>query len=98
MLASAVSILAVLFLVGMALGFSNAAQTLGYGASPLIIGVLTLPILICVLSVGVLVYAALAWARAYWGLFGRLHYSLVALSVLTLVALLGYYNLIGYQF
>jgi hypothetical protein len=32
------------------------------------------------------------------GLFGRLHYSLVALSMLGFVALLGYYNLLGFQF
>ncbi len=51
-----------------------------------------------VLTVGVLVYAALAWARGFWGLLGRVQYSLVALSALTFVALLGYYNLIGFQF
>ena len=51
--------------------------------------------MISALAVGVLVSAALAWARGYWGLFGRLHYSLVALSALTFVALLVYYNLIG---
>jgi hypothetical protein len=33
-----------------------------------------------------------------WSLLGRLHYSLVALSTLTIVSLLAYYNLIGYQF
>jgi hypothetical protein len=48
--------------------------------------------------VGILVYAALAWARGFWGLLGRVQYSLVALSALTFIALLGYYNLIGFQF
>lgn len=98
LLASSVSVLVILFLVGMAAVLSSPATTLGFGASPLMVGVLTLPILISVLSVGVLVYAALAWRRGYWGLFGRLHYSLVALSALVLVALFGYYNLIGFQF
>jgi hypothetical protein len=46
----------------------------------------------------VLVHAALAWKRSYWGDFGRLHYSLGALSALTFVAVLGYYNLLGFQF
>lgn len=85
-----VSVLDLLFVVGMALVFSNPEATLFYGDSPLLIGVLTLPLLGAALTVGVLVYAALAWKRRYWGLFGRLHYSLVALSALTLVALLAY--------
>ncbi len=97
LLASAVSVLAVLLVAGMAVIFSNAASLLGFGASSFLIGVLVLPILISVVSVGVLVYAVLAWTRRYWGLLGRLHYSLVALSTLTLVALLGYYNMIGFQ-
>jgi hypothetical protein len=46
----------------------------------------------------VLVHAVLAWRRGYWGRFGRLHYTLVALSALTFVALLAYYNLIGFRF
>ena len=98
LLASSVPLLAVLLLVGMAAVLSSPATTLGFGASPLIVGVLTLPILVSVLSAGVLVYAVVAWRRGYWGLFGRLHYTLVALSAVALVALFGYYNLIGYQF
>jgi cation transport ATPase len=98
LLASAVAVLALLFVVGMMVVLSNASAILGFGASPLLIGVLALPILISVLTVGVLVYAALAWARGYWGLFGRLQYSLVALSALAFVALFGYYNLLGFQF
>jgi hypothetical protein len=98
LLASAISVLAVVFLMGLVTILSNAESILGYGASPILIGILTVPILISALSAGVLVYAALAWARGNWSLPGRLHYSLVALSTLTFIALLAYYNLIGYQF
>ena len=98
LLASAVSVLAVVFLMGLAAVLSNAVSILGYSVSPILVGVLTVPILISALSAGVLVYAALAWARGNWSLQGRLHYTLVALSTLTFVALLAYYNLIGYQF
>ena len=98
LLASVVALLVPLFVVGMANVLSNVETALGYGASPLMIGVLTLPVLISVLTLSLLVYTALAWSRGYWGLFGRLHYSLVALSALTIVSLSGYYNLIGYQF
>jgi hypothetical protein len=45
----------------------------------------------------VLIYAAPPWARGNWSLLGRLHYSLAALSTLTFVSPLAYYNLIGYK-
>jgi CubicO group peptidase (beta-lactamase class C family) len=97
-LAWAVCALALLFAAGMALMFSNPEGTLFYGDLPLLVTVLTLPFPVAALTAGVLVYAALAWTRRYWGFFGRLHYALVALSALTFVALLGYYNLLGFQF
>ncbi len=78
--------------------FSNAEVNLAYDASPLLIAVLSVPHLSVAFTVGVLVYAALVWKRGYWGFFARLHYSLVALSALTFVAVLGYYNLLGFQF
>ena len=97
-LAWAVCALDLLFVTGAALVFSNLEETLAYGASPLLITILTLPLLSAAFTVGVLVYALLAWKRGYWGVFGRLHYSLVALSALTLVVLLAYYNLLGFRF
>lgn len=92
LLAWAVCALDLLFVVGMVMVISNVTAT-AYGTSPLLIGVLTLPLLGAVLTVGVLVSAVLVWKRGYWGLFGRLHYSLVALSALVFAALLAYYNL-----
>jgi hypothetical protein len=76
----------------------NLEETLAYGASPSLIAVLMLPLLSAALTAGVLACALLAWKRGYWGVFGRLHYSLVALSALTFVVLLGYYNLLGFRF
>jgi len=88
----------VLFVVGIVLVFSNAAETLAFGASPSLVALLTLPLLGVAGTAGVIAYAGLAWKRGYWGLFGRLHYSLVTLSALTFVALLAYYNLLGFRF
>jgi hypothetical protein len=96
-LAWAVSTLILLFVIGMAIVFSNAGVTLA-NISPSLVAVLTLPLIITVGVAGVLVYAALAWKRPYWSLFGRRYYSLVALSMLIFVAQLGYYNLLGFQF
>ena len=77
--------------------FSNDGVTLA-NVSPSLVAVLTLPLLVAVGTVGVLVFAALSWKHRFWGLFGRLHYSLVALSMVVFIALLGYYNLLGFQF
>jgi CubicO group peptidase (beta-lactamase class C family) len=96
-LAWAVSALILLFVIGMVVVFSNAGVTLA-NVSPYLVAVLTLPLLVTVGTVGVLVFAALSWKRRYWGHFGRLHYSLVALSMVVFIALLGYYNLLGFQF
>jgi CubicO group peptidase (beta-lactamase class C family) len=96
-LAWAVSALILLFVIGMVVVFSNAGVTLA-NVSPYLVAVLTLPLLVTVGTVGVLVFAALSWKRRYWGLFRRLHYSLVALSMVVFIALLGYYNLLGFQF
>lgn len=95
LLAWGLSVLVLLFVGGMALVLSNATETLFLGDSPLLVAALALPFPIAALAVGVIVYAALSWKRRYWGLFGRLHYSLVALAALPFVALLGYYNLLG---
>jgi CubicO group peptidase (beta-lactamase class C family) len=97
-LAWAVCALDLLFVIGVALVFSNLEETLAYGASPSLIAIRTLPLLSAALTAGVLVCALLAWKRRYWGVFGRLHYSLVALSALTFVVLLAYYDLLGFRF
>ena len=94
LLAWALCALALLFVGGMVLMVSNGAEALFFD-SPLLTPVLALPYLVAALAVGVVVYAALSWKRRYWGLFGRAHYSLVAVAALTFVALLGYYNLLG---
>jgi hypothetical protein len=96
-LAWAVGVIALLFAGSAALTILDPEGTLFFGFSPLLVAVLALPFIFAALTPGVLVYAALAWARRYWGLLGRLHYTLVALSALTFVALLGYYGLLGFQ-
>ena len=98
LLAWAVSVLALLFAGGAALTILDPEGTLFFGFSPLLVAVLALPFLVAAFTLGVIFYAALSWRRRYWGLVGRLHYSLVALASLTFVALLGYYNLLALPF
>jgi hypothetical protein len=47
------------------------------------------------LTLGVVVLAVLAWKDHYWGVAGRVHYSLVALAAVLFVLFLSSWNLIG---
>lgn len=86
---------ALLLAVALVLAVTNPLEVLFYSDSPILLAARVLPYPIAALAVGVAVFAPLSWRRGYWGLFGRLHYSLVAVAALTFTALLGYYNLLG---
>ena len=47
------------------------------------------------LTLGIVVLAVLAWKDRYWGVAGRVHYTLLALAGALFVLFLGYWNLIG---
>jgi hypothetical protein len=48
------------------------------------------------LTLGVVALAVLAWKDRYWGMVGRMHYTLVALATVVFVLFLNYWNLIGF--
>jgi CubicO group peptidase (beta-lactamase class C family) len=48
------------------------------------------------LTLAVVVVAVLAWKDRYWGVAGRVHYSLIALAAVLFVFFLIYWNLIGF--
>jgi len=59
--------------------------------------VLTLPIILAVVSLIIAIFAVLAWKNSYWGLGGRMHYTLLAMAALANIWFLYYWNLIGYR-
>ena len=59
--------------------------------------VLTLPIILAVLALIITTYAIIAWKKSYWGLGGRIHYTLLAAAALANSWFLYYWNLIGYR-
>ena len=92
-----ISLLNLLFLVGtvlmlFSLGFPR------FGVSLIYRIVLGLGVLSAVLTVGALVYAALVWKNSYWGLAGRVYYTLVTLAAAAFVWFLNYWNLLGWRF
>jgi hypothetical protein len=63
---------------------------------PLIIKIgLGLGVVFSVLTAGALVYTVLAWKDSYWGITGRLHYTLVTVAAVAFVWFLNYWNLLG---
>jgi hypothetical protein len=55
---------------------------------------MVLPYILAGLGVLMLVFAVLAWIRRYWTLVGRLHYTLLALSGLSVLWGVWYWNLL----
>lgn len=54
-----------------------------------------LPLISIVPAAGALIYAALAWKQSFWGLGGRIHYTLVSLAIVVFVGQLDYWHLLG---
>lgn len=87
------------FLAGFALFLLlTVPNEVGYGPPPTLIAVLTLPL--CVLGGGVVLAAgvAAAWLRGGPGTLRRIHLTIVALGLAMFLALLHYWNLLGYRF
>ncbi len=65
-----------------------------FGLPPLITALYGLAYFLAVLGVLMLGFALFSWVRCLWNLAGRLHYSLLALSALSLLWVLSYWNLL----
>lgn len=96
--AGGMSALYVLFLIGMVIVLSD-TQSIMYGVlPPLLPFVLVLPLLAVVLTIGALGFTVLVWRNRYWGVIGRVHYTLVTLMSLVFIWFLNYWNLLGFRF
>jgi hypothetical protein len=92
-----ISALNLLFLVGIAIWGMELLAPL-FGVSLMTRLVLALPVLAAVLTVGALVFTVLAWKDSYWGIAGRMYYTLVTLTAVAFVWFLNFWNLLGWQF
>lgn len=103
-LAWAMSALYVAFVACLAVA-AGALQQAPFGVPPLVRALFVLPMVAGVLALAVAILAALGWAgrangsgRPWWGLAGRLHYTLVAAAGLAMVWWAAYWNLLGFRF
>jgi CubicO group peptidase (beta-lactamase class C family) len=59
---------------------------------------LGLGVLSVVLTAGALVYTVLAWKNRYWGIAGRVYYTLATVAAVAFVWFMNYWNLLGWRF
>lgn len=95
--AGVASVLLLGFVVGFVLFAVLDTTALLTGTPTALLALLVLPLLGAIATVGALVTVVLAWRDGYWGLLGRLHYTLVVLALLVLLGMLRYWNLLGFN-
>lgn len=85
------------FGVGFALVSSDANRLaeLPFTGSPTLSIALNTMSIMGAITVAMVVFTVLAWIRRWWGVWGRLAYSLVTISAVVIVAIAVYYRLIG---
>ena len=91
-----ISILNLLFLVGMAL-WAKPQTELGSVSlmAKIVLGMGVLP---AMLTVGALVYTVLAWRNSYWSIAARAYYTLVTIAAVAFVWFLNQWNLLGWRY
>lgn len=93
-----ISLLNVLFVVGLALWFRPMRPSELHGISLIVEIVIGLGVLAAVLTVGAVVYTVLAWKNSYWGIAFRMYYTLVTLASVAFVWFLNYWNWLGWRY
>ena len=84
------------FLGGAALLIT--APHLEYGPTTGVKLLLVIPLVATAITAGLPVLAGVAWARRYWGVFGRLSFTFVTLIAALFVWFLTYWNLLGFKY
>jgi len=93
-----VCLLNLLFLAGIALWFRPMRPSELHGISLIVEIVMGLAVLAAVLTVGALVYTVLAWKNRYWGIAGRVYYTVVTIAAVAFVWFLNYWNWLGWRY
>ncbi len=94
----AISLLNVLFLIGLALWFRPERPSELHGLPLTVEIVLGLGVFSALLTVVALFYTVLAWKDRYWGVAYRVYYTLVTIAAVAFVWFLHYWNWLGWQY
>ncbi len=96
-IAGGMSVLYIIFLIGMFSAVSNYMDLI-FGVPPFLKILLILPILAALLTIGALFFVYVGWKNKYWNVCGRVHYTLVVLASMFFLWFLAYWNLLGFHF
>jgi hypothetical protein len=94
----AISLLNVLYAVGIALWFRPMHPSELHDIPRIVEIVMGLGVLSAALTVGALVYTVLAWKNSYWGAAFRIYYTLVTVAAVAFVWFLNYWNWLGWRY
>lgn len=84
------------FIVLVALAVGNFTE-IEYGITPLLWFTLILGGVAALFTLGAVAHTVRAWRGGYWGVAGRLHYTLLSLTFVALVWQMSHWNLLGIQ-
>jgi hypothetical protein len=93
-----ISVLNLLFLVGLVFGVPELERNILLEPPMIMKIALGLGVLSAVLTVGALVYTVLVWRKGYWGIGTRLYYTLVTVAAVAFVWFLNYWNMLGWRY
>jgi CubicO group peptidase (beta-lactamase class C family) len=94
----AISLLNLLFVVGIAIWFNPMHPSELHDIPQIVEIVMGLGVFSAVLTLGALIYAVLAWKDRYWGVVYRVYYTLATIAAGTLVWFLNYWNWLGWRY
>jgi hypothetical protein len=92
----AISILNLVFVFGMLLGYRPPTELHGVDLSIRLL--ITTTVISALLTPVALVYTAFAWKNRYWGTAFRTYYTLVTVAAVAFVWFLNQWNLLGWRF
>lgn len=96
-LTGVISALNILFFVGLLIAASNQTAFV-YGVPPLAVASMVIALATTALTIGSVLFTMLAWKGRYWSLVGRVHYTVVTISMLVFIWWLNNWNLLGFWF
>jgi CubicO group peptidase (beta-lactamase class C family) len=93
-----ISLLNVLFVVGIALWFRPLHPSELHGLPRIVEVMMGLGVLSALLTPAALVYTVLAWKDRYWGIAYRAYYTLVTIAAIAFIWFLNYWNWLGWRY
>jgi CubicO group peptidase (beta-lactamase class C family) len=90
--------LIVVFITVLGLILMGNTSGFAFGVPPGIYFLMVLPIVATGVAVAVMICVVLAWKNGYWSVWGRLHFTLVALALAEFLWFANTWNLLGFHF